>query len=51
VKSLIINEKCKLIEEISQSIESSNHSSTSEEKKELCKHLNDMTRVIIKFNS
>ena len=47
----IINEKCKLIEEISQSIENHNHSSISEERKELSKHMDDMTRVIIKFNS
>jgi hypothetical protein len=45
----ILNEKVKLIDEL-YSI-SQNSSSVSDERKEIGKHLDDMTRTIIKFNS
>ncbi len=42
----ILNEKIKMIDELYKNTQSNN----SEERKELGKHLDDMTRVIIKFN-
>ena len=45
----ILNEKVKLIDEL-YSI-SQNSSSVSDKRKEIGKHLDDMTRTIIKFNS
>jgi hypothetical protein len=47
--SYVLNEKVKLIDELYSLATNSN--SISEEKKQLGKHLDDMTRVIIKFNS
>ena len=44
----IINEKMKLIDELGDKV--INSSSISEERKELGKHLDDMTQTIIKFN-
>jgi len=44
----IVNEKMKLIDELGEKV--INSSSISEERKELGKHLDDMTQVIIKFN-
>lgn len=45
----VLNEKVKMIDEL-YSV-SQNSSSISEERKEISKHLDDMTRVIIRFNS
>jgi len=45
----ILNEKVKMIDELYQNSQSTN--SISEERKELGKHLDDMTRLIIRFNS
>ncbi len=45
----VLNEKVKIIDELYQSSQSTN--SISEERKELGKHLDDMTRLIIRFNS
>lgn len=47
--SYVLNEKVKMIDELYSL--SQNSSSISEEKKEIGKHLEDMTRLIIKFNS
>lgn len=47
--SYILNEKVKMIDELYSL--SQNSSSISEERKEIGKHLEDMTRLIIKFNS
>lgn len=47
--SYVLNEKVKMIDELYSL--SQNPSSISEEKKEIGKHLEDMTRLIIKFNS
>ena len=47
--SYVLNDKVKLIDELYSLAANSN--SISEEKKQLGKHLDDMTRVIIKFNS
>ena len=45
----VLNEKVKIIDELYQSSQSTN--SISEDRKELGKHLDDMTRLIIRFNS
>ena len=45
----VLNEKVKMIDELYSL--SQNSSSISEERKEIGKHLEDMTRLIIKFNS
>jgi hypothetical protein len=45
----ILNEKVKLIDELYQDSQSTN--SISEERENLGKHLDDMTRLIIRFNS
>jgi len=47
--SYVLNEKVKMIDELYSL--SQNSSSISEERKEIGKHLEDMTRLIIKFNS
>lgn len=47
--SYVLNEKVKLIDELYSLAANSN--SISEERKEIGKHLDDMTRLIIKFNS
>lgn len=47
----VLNEKIKIIEDLYSLINKSNLSSISVERKELSKHLDDMTRVIIRFNS
>jgi len=47
--SYVLNEKVKMIDELYSL--SQNSSSVSNERKEIGKHLEDMTRLIIKFNS
>lgn len=49
--SYVLNEKVKMIDELYSLISTLNYGSISDERKELQKHLDDMTRVIIKFNS
>jgi len=49
--SYVLNEKVKMIDELHTLISNSNYSSISDEKVIVGKHLDDMTRVIIKFNS
>jgi len=49
--SYVLNEKVKMIDELHTLISNSNYSSISDEKAIVGKHLDDMTRVIIKFNS
>lgn len=45
----ILNEKVKVIDELYDIVQ--NRSSISDERKEIGKHLDDMTRLIIRFNS
>jgi hypothetical protein len=45
----ILNEKVKVIDELYDIVQ--NRSSVSDERKEIGKHLDDMTRLIIRFNS
>lgn len=47
--SYVLNEKVKMIDELYSL--SQNSSSISDERKEISKHIDDMTRLIIKFNS
>ena len=49
--SYVLNEKVKMIDELYTLISNSNYSSISDARKELDKHLDDMTRTIIKFNN
>jgi hypothetical protein len=45
----ILNEKVKVIDELYDIVQ--NRSSVSDERKEIGKHLDDMTRLIIRFNT